>query len=362
MTSQTAIPKLGETIELLDVPKEVKQALTQGLAIGLGAATGGVAGAASAQNATSHNYLTPRENLTRNRAEAECRVNPGREACTTAARLNVLDQRRDQELAKAAQACNGGNQQVCQDLTRTLNQWAAQGQAELQQLTQELKPSCAPPKDCANAANWVNNELRTLQQTRTQTWAANASGRIEPTVGPEAAMAGGVVGALRLSAAGFTAAAGFDAAGQYVQNGTIRPEQSLVAGMTGAVGVNLVLRTPSQWTVYATPAAGAGAAATNTTFNNFYYDERTNVWLAGGLGGAFGVAGPAAGTYVQRLATPIITNAPRIPITGPAHIPSTPTRFTNVPQQLGTTVKETVSNLPSFIPLDNGKPAQGSKP
>ncbi len=358
-SSQTLIPQLGAAIDDLDVPVEVKQALTQVVAMGVGAAFGGASGAASAQNATAQNYLTPRENLTRNRAEAQCRVSPGSEACVTAARLNVLDQRRDQELAKAAQACNGGNTQACQDLSRTLNQFAAQGQAELQQLAQELGPSCAPPKDCANAANWMNNELKTLQQFGNQIWAANASGAVVPTVGPEGALAGGLYGAVRLSAAGFGLGAGFDAAGQLVMNGSIRPEQSLVAGMTGAVGVPLAAR-GMRWA----PVAGAGAAGLNTTFNNIYYDENTNVWVAGGLGGAFGAAGPAVGSRIQNALTPLFTNTPRIPATGPTHIPSTPPWLTNMPQQIGTTVKETVSNFPSFIPLDNGKPKQqhGSKP
>ena len=70
-SSQTLIPQLGEAINALEAPAEFKQALTQGLAMGMGAAVGGAAGAASAHNATSQNYLTPRENLRRNRAQAE---------------------------------------------------------------------------------------------------------------------------------------------------------------------------------------------------------------------------------------------------------------------------------------------------
>ena len=145
-TSQTLIPKLGEAIGELDLPIEAKQALTQVAAMGMGAAVGGTAGAASAQNATSQNYLTPRENLERNRAVAECRVNANSSACTKAAQLNVLDAQRDKEMAKVAQACNDGNAAACQDINRTINQFAAQGQAEMNQLVQELKPSCAPPK------------------------------------------------------------------------------------------------------------------------------------------------------------------------------------------------------------------------
>jgi hypothetical protein len=361
-SSQTLIPQLGEAINALEAPAEFKQALTQGLAIGMGAAWAGAAGAASAHNATSHNYLSPRENLARNRAEAACRVNLGSEACTTAARLNVLDQRRDQELARAAQACNDGNRQACQTLSRTLSQWEARGQAELQQLAQELKPSCAPPLDCSNAANWVHNELRTLQQMRNQIWATNASGAIQQTLGPEAVLAGGVVSAIRLSTAGFGLGAGFDAAGQYWQNGAVRPEQSLVAGATAAVGVNAVLRTPSALWFYVAPAAGAGVAVTNTTFNNAFYGEDTSVWRAGGLGAVFGAAGPVVGSAVQRWATPIMTNTPRTPIAGPAQMPDTPPRRTALPERLGGVVSNTVSNLPSFIPLDNGRQPQGSAP
>lgn len=70
--------------------------------------------------------------------------------------------------------------QACQGSSRTLNQLSTQGQTELQQLTQELQPSCAPPRDCANAANWTNSELASLQQYRNQTWVTNAIGAVEP--------------------------------------------------------------------------------------------------------------------------------------------------------------------------------------
>ncbi len=161
----------------------------------------------------------------------------------------------------------------------------------------------------------MNNELKTLNQFSKQIWAAHASGAVQQSLGPEAVLAGGVVAAFRLSAAGFGLGTGFDAAGQYWQHGNVRPEQSLVAGITGA----------------------------------------------GGLGAVFGVVGPVAGSAAQRLTTTIITNAPRIPITGSATVPLQ-SRLHNVPRHVGSTVSHTVSNLPSFIPLDNGRQPLGSQP
>ena len=155
----------------------------------------------------------------------------------------------------------------------------------------------------------------------------------------------------------FSIGAGFDAAGQLVQNGAIRPEQSLIAGGTAAAFLAMAAR-GNLWI----PAAGASTSAINTTFNNIYYGESTSVLAAGGYGAAFGAAGPLAGTFVQRWSTPFITNAPRIPINGSAYIPSTAPRLENVPGYVGNTVNNTVGNIPSFIRLDDGKSKQVVKP
>jgi hypothetical protein len=181
--------------------------------------------------------------------------------------------------------------------------------------------------------------------------------------GTSEALVVGVPGAagsvLSTSGGAFVIGAGFDAVGQYAQNGKVELEKSLVAGTTAAVGAKVLLRTPRQWAIYAAPTVGAAAAATNTTFNNAYYDESTNVWLAAGYGGVFSAAGPLAGRYVQKRTTPFITSTPHIPITGSAYIPSTPARLPTVPSYVGSGVNNTVSNLPSFISLDNGKSQQG---
>uniref|UniRef100_UPI0005EE6A78 hypothetical protein n=1 Tax=Serpentinimonas barnesii TaxID=1458427 RepID=UPI0005EE6A78 len=194
-----------------------------------------------------------------------------------------------------------------------------------------------------------------------QIWAAHASGAVQQSLGPEAVLAGGVVAAFRLSAAGFGLGTGFDAAGQYWQHGNVRPEQSLVAGITGAGAIASVTSLPTALRFYGVPAAGAGVAGTNTTFNNFFYGEDTNIWAAGGLGAVFGAVGPRVGARVESELTQIITNAPRIPITGSATVPLQ-SRLHNVPRHVGSTVSHTVSNLPSFIPLDNGRQPLGSQP
>jgi hypothetical protein len=172
------------------------------------------------------------------------------------------------------------------------------------------------------------------------------------------ALAAGGQGAsiVRLSGAGFALGSGFDAAGQFVQNGSVRPVQSVVAGLTGAAGLPLALRGG----VYTTAATGAAVVGANTTFNNFYYGENTNVWFAAGLGAVASVAGPYAGRYVGSAVAPWVTNAPRIPMTGAAYIPIQ-SRWPTMPGYIGAATGNTVGNLPSFIPLNNGN-TPGSKP
>jgi hypothetical protein len=168
------------------------------------------------------------------------------------------------------------------------------------------------------------------------------------------ALGGGVV---RSAVVAFGIGAGFDAAGQYVQSGTIRPEQSVVAGTTAAVFAPLAAR-GNLWL----PIAGASTAGLNTTFNNYFYDENTNAFVATGLGAAFGTVGPILGKTTQKWASPYITSTPYIPTSGSAYIPIAQPRWLTVPGYVGSTINNTVSNVPSFIPLDNGKPVQGSQP
>jgi len=83
---------------------------------------------------------------------------------------------------------------------------------------------------------------------------------------------------------------------------------------------------------------------------------------AAGDGGGLGHGWHGRRFHVQNATARIMTNTPRTPIAGPAQMPDTPPRRTALPERLGGVVSNTVSNLPSFIPLDNGRQPQGSAP
>jgi hypothetical protein len=231
-----------------------------------------------------------------------------------------------------------------------------QGMQELQQLATELAPTCAPPRDCTQAANWGRTELSTLYGANNTLWPYISSGAVQPTVGPLEAVAGGAVTIPRV-VFGFTLGSGFDAAGQYaisyVQTGTgsVRIEQSLFAGLTG--GIALPLTAGRGVLVGAT--AGSGAAGANTTFNNWMYDENTSIWRAAGIGGIFGVAGTGIGSWVTNRVTytpviPISGSVPRIPALPPIGAPYAP--------QIGNGASNTIGAVPSFIPLSPNIPSQ----
>jgi filamentous hemagglutinin family protein len=155
---------------------------------------------------------------------------------------------------------------------------------------------------------------------------------------------------------GFVTGAGFDAAGQYVQRGEVRPMQTLVAGLTGAGG----LRLAAGGGAYLVPLTGATVAATNTSFNNFYYGEGTNVYIAAGLGAFFSGIAPPVGSFVSNTTNRLLGNPMMyIPASGPVQpmlIYRDADFWAAVPGHAGTTVTYTVGSLPSFIPLDSGKP------
>jgi hypothetical protein len=155
---------------------------------------------------------------------------------------------------------------------------------------------------------------------------------------------------------GFVTGAGFDAAGQYVQRGDVRPVQTLVAGLTGAGG----LRLAAGGGAYLVPLTGATVAATNTSFNNFYYGEGTNVYIAASLGAFFSGIAPRIGQAVTGGTNRLLGNPMMyIPASGPVQpmlIYRDADFWAAVPGHAGTTVTYTVGSLPSFIPLDSGKP------
>jgi hypothetical protein len=147
------------------------------------------------------------------------------------------------------------------------------------------------------------------------------------------------------AALGFVVGAGADAAGQYVQNGTVRPAQSLVSGITSAVA--LPVAAGRNFVVGA--ATGASTGGLNTAFNNDYYGESTSIPIAIGLGGAFS----GFGTWVGNRLTNFLGFTPKIPVSGPNHVFSeVPSAWAPYASPIGNTVGNTISSIPSFIPLD----------
>ena len=197
--------------------------------------------------------------------------------------------------------------------------------------------SCATTDCLLTGANRNPNNL--LNQAEAQR-AQNAMGAAGLIVGIPLAIVAAPSAAL-----GFGLGSGFDAAGQYAQSGTVRPAQSLVAGVTGAVALPLA----AGRTAITSAVIGAGTAGLNTTFNNAYYDEFTSTLEAMRLGGIFG----GVGTFVGAGISNFLRFTPKIPLAG-----ATPT-FSVAPRigapyasPIGNTVSNTTGGIPSFIPLD----------
>ncbi|HEX8029555.1 MAG TPA: LysM peptidoglycan-binding domain-containing protein [Vicinamibacterales bacterium] len=160
-------------------------------------------------------------------------------------------------------------------------------------------------------------------------------GRIYTTVGP--------MGAAGL---GFLTGGGMDAAGQLWQNGEVRWVQSAFAGgvgaLSGPVGATSGLMTNI--------VIGSAGSILNTSFNNVYYGENSDVLFPAVLGGAFG----AAGYYSGSLTTKFVGNFkpevsypnlnPRVPLLFQA-----PT-ISVIPGVFGTTAGGVTSGVASFVP------------
>ena len=353
LTGTLSAPMIAAALKEAKIEGPLANVLTGIATTVVGAAAGGTAGAAGAANEVFNNYLTPRENKTRNEAAAACSASnfTNAQACSTATRLNALDDLRDGQIKQAVDACKTSKDPaVCNAVGNGLAQMGERGMQELRQLAAELAPSCAPPRDCTQAANWGSTELSTLYRANQTLWPQLSSGAVEPTMGPVEVVGGGVLTIPRVGL-GFVLGSGFDAAGQYAINGTVRIEQSFFAGFTGGVALPLTAGRG----VLTGVIGGAGAAGANTNFNNWMYNENTNVWIATGIGGAAGGLGTGIGNWV----TNRISYTPNIPITGNIpRIPIVPPFGATYAPQIGNGVSDTIGGIPAFIPLDPNVPVQ----
>jgi hypothetical protein len=102
-------------------------------------------------------------------------------------------------------------------------------------------------------------------------------------------------------------------------------------------------------------AVGGVTAATDTLFNNIYYDEATSLRDAGVQGAMFGAFGHSFGSITEQSLRKVLPNTPYIPMYGPVPPFSVDKGADNpLPAQIGNRISNTIGVAPSFIPSDNG--------
>ena len=106
IASQSFVPIVGNTLNSIDIPIEVKQAIVLAAGTTVGSAIGGTAGAASSYNATSNNYLTHAEDMQRNALRKAQNANNCDKTCEEdLTLLDAIDESRDSEIQNVISLC-----------------------------------------------------------------------------------------------------------------------------------------------------------------------------------------------------------------------------------------------------------------
>jgi hypothetical protein len=106
VASQSFVPIVGNALNSIDIPIEVKQAIVLAAGTTVGSAIGGTAGAASSYNATSNNYLTHAEDMQRNALRKAQNVNNCDKTCEEdLTLLDAIDESRDSEIQNVISLC-----------------------------------------------------------------------------------------------------------------------------------------------------------------------------------------------------------------------------------------------------------------
>jgi DNase/tRNase domain of colicin-like bacteriocin len=157
-SSQALVPQLAQEIAQLDIPVEVKQALVQVAGLTLGAATGGQAGAATAVNATAHNFLTHTELKTRAEQQKACSAGQAK-ACQAVRELDQKSAQRNEDIRNGVLAVSPEQgAQILQDLQASMTGLQTY-KAELQtQLDKTGDPQ--QRADLQNQINQADNNIR----------------------------------------------------------------------------------------------------------------------------------------------------------------------------------------------------------
>ena len=106
IASQSFVPIVGNALNSIDIPIEVKQAIVLAAGTTVGSAIGGTAGAASSYNATSNNYLTHAEDMQRNALRKAKNANSCDITCEEdLTLLDAIDESRDSEIQNVISLC-----------------------------------------------------------------------------------------------------------------------------------------------------------------------------------------------------------------------------------------------------------------
>ena len=106
VASQSFVPIVGNALNSIDIPIEVKQAIVLAAGTTVGSAIGGTAGAASSYNATSNNYLTHAEDMQRNALRKAQNANNCDKTCEEdLTLLDAIDESRDSEIQNVISLC-----------------------------------------------------------------------------------------------------------------------------------------------------------------------------------------------------------------------------------------------------------------
>jgi filamentous hemagglutinin len=106
IASQSFVPIVGNALNSIDIPIEVKQAFVLAAGTTVGSAIGGTAGAASSYNATYNNYLTHAEDMQRNALRKAQNANNCDKTCEEdLTLLDAIDESRDSEIQNVISLC-----------------------------------------------------------------------------------------------------------------------------------------------------------------------------------------------------------------------------------------------------------------
>jgi len=106
IASQSFVPIIGNALNAIDIPIEVKQAIVLAAGTAVGSALGGTSGAASSYNATSNNYLTHTEDMQRNTLRKAKMTNNCDKTCEEdLTLLDAIDESRDSEIQNVISLC-----------------------------------------------------------------------------------------------------------------------------------------------------------------------------------------------------------------------------------------------------------------